>query len=185
MKRNFAIAVALAAVGLALSSRPAHAQFYATNQSFSSCTSTLCIDAPPQGPQGLDGSGGWGWDASKNEPVQALVMGKPANFTVTVLQTSDVLLCGSGDTLTITLTYSSRDFSLNTTDSRGTAGSNPFDRGGVETFSYTGDFLCHMDQSVAFTFTPQHSTATAPVTATVNVSGQQVSETFTVAIDKK
>ena len=184
MNRNFAIAVAFVAVGLALSSCPAQAQFFATNQSFSSCTSTLCIDAPPQGPQGLDGSGGWGWNASKNQPVQALVMGKPASFTVTVLQPSDVPYCGSG-TATITLTYSSRDFSLNTTDSRGTTGVDPFDRGGVATFTYSGDFLCHTDQSVAFTFTPQHSTAPAPVTATVNMGGQQASETFEVAIDKK
>src|SRR5580692_5745988 len=134
MKLNFAIPMTLVVIGLTLASCTAQAQFYSTNQSFSSCNSTLCIDAPPQGPQGLDGSGGWGWDASKNEPVQALTMGTPANFTVTVLQPSDVPFCGSG-TLTITLTYSSRDFSLNTTDSTGNAGSNPFDRGGVETFT--------------------------------------------------
>lgn len=183
MKRNIAIAMGLVAAGLALSSCPAHAQFTSTNQSFSSCTSTLCIDAPPQGPQGLDGSGGWGWSTSKNEPLQALVMGRAATFTVTMMQSSDVPFCGSG-TATITLTYSSRDFSLNTTDSRGVVGVDPFDRGGVAAFTYSGDFLCHTDQSVSFTFTPQHSTATAPVTATINVGGQQASETFQVAIDK-
>jgi hypothetical protein len=42
-----------------------------------------------------------------------------------------------------------------------------------------------MDQSVAFTFTPQNPTLSALVTATVNVAGQQVSETFPVAIVKK
>src|ERR1035441_1407636 len=69
------------------------------------------------------------------------------------------------DPLTITLRYSSQDFSLTPTDSRLNTGTNPFDRGGVETFSYTGDFLCHTDQSVAFTFTPQNPTPTALVTA--------------------
>jgi hypothetical protein len=184
MKLNIAIAGALVAFGLGLTSRPAHAQFYSTNQSVSSCTSQLCIDAPPQGPGGLDGSGGWGWDSKKNQPVQALIMGKSAQFTVTVLQPWDTPLCGSGN-LTITLNYSSRDFNLNATDSTGNTGADPFQRGGVETFTYSGDFLCHVDQSVAFTFTPQHSTATAPVTATINVGGQQASETFNVAIDKK
>jgi hypothetical protein len=157
---------------------------FATNESWSSCTESLCIDAPPQGPNGLDGSGGWGFGATA--PVTSLKVLKPATFTVTVLQPSSLPFCDSGSTTgTITLTYSSQDFSLNTSDSRGNTGTNPFDRGGVETFSYTGDFWCHTDQSVAFTFTPQNPTNTALVTATVNVGGQQASETFPVAITKK
>ncbi|MFZ3263077.1 MAG: hypothetical protein WA172_03685 [Terriglobales bacterium] len=188
MKRNFAVVVALTAFWLATSSSPARAQSsltsFSTNESWSSCTQSLCIDAPPEGPQGLDGSGGWGWDSNANAPVTSLTVGKPASFIVTVLQSGFVPFCGQ-DPLTITLTYSSQDFSLNPTDSRSNTGTNPFDRGGVETFSYTGDFLCHMDQSVAFTFTPQNPTLTALVTATVSVGGQQASETFPVAIVKK
>jgi hypothetical protein len=57
-----------------------------TIESWSSCTQSLCIDAPPQGPQGLDGSGGWGWNSSANKPVTSLDVHKPATFTVTVLQ---------------------------------------------------------------------------------------------------
>jgi hypothetical protein len=155
----------------------------ATNESWSSCNESLCIDAPPEGPQGLDGSGGWGWNSSANAPVTSLTVNKPATLTVTVLQPNSLPFCGNGNTTgTITLTYSSQDFSLNTTDSRGTTGTNPFDRGGVATFSYSGDFWCHTDQSVAYTFTPQHPTNTALVTATVSVGGEQVSETFPVAI---
>src|ERR1700722_10221916 len=57
-----------------------------TIESWSSCTALLCIDAPPQGPQGLDGSGGWGWDTHANAPVTSLTVGKMATFTVTMLQ---------------------------------------------------------------------------------------------------
>ncbi len=185
-KRGFAIGFTIAAAALVMSTRPAGAQNvpFSTNESFSSCTESLCIDAPPQGPQGLDGSGGWGWNSSAKAPVSSLFVGKPATFTVTVMQPDNVPLCGSGP-LTITLTYSSRDFTLNSTDSTGNPGVDPFDRGGVETFSYNGDFLCHKDQSVAFTFTPQHTTNTALVTATVHANNQQASETFPVAIQKK
>jgi hypothetical protein len=110
-------------------------------------------------------------------------VGKPATFTVTVLQPSTVPFCGLAD-LTITLTYSSANFALNGTDSRSNIGANPFDRGGVLVFTYSGDFLCHADQSVAYTFTPKNPTETALVTATVNVNGQQASETFPVQIKK-
>jgi hypothetical protein len=187
MKRNFVmIAVVLAA--LAVSSVAARAQSDAVNKSFSSCSANLCIDAPPEGKAGLDGSGGWGWNSKTNAPVTKLYVGKPASFTVTVLQPSSLPLCGQ-PSLTITLTYSSWDVTLNTTDSGGTVGVNPFDRGGVETFTYSGDFLCHGDQSVAFTFTPVHSTDTAMVTATVssstNSGAEQASETFPVEITKK
>jgi hypothetical protein len=92
---------------------------------------------------------------------------------------------GNATTGTITLTYSSQDFNLSFTDSRNNTGADPFDRGGAATFSYTGDFWCHTDQSVAFTFTPNNPTNTALVTATVNVGGQLASETFPVAILKK
>jgi len=111
-------------------------------------------------------------------------VGVPANFTVTVLQPGTVPFCGA-QSLTITLTYSSRDFKLNLTDSGGNLGVNPFDRGGVATFTYSGSFLCHTDQSIGFTFAPLHTINTALVTATVSVDGQQASETFPVEIDKK
>jgi hypothetical protein len=186
MKWNSAIVVALVAFWIVTSSaaRAQSATVVTTSESWSSCTESLCIDAPPEGPQGLDGSGGWGWNNKTNAPVTALTVNKPASFTVTVLQPSTVPFCGQ-DPLTITLTYSSQDFSLSPTDSRSNTGNNPFDRGGVETFSYSGDFLCHTDQSVAFTFTPQNITPEALVTATVHVGGQQASETFPVQIVKK
>lgn len=184
MTRKLIFAMGLLAIGVAFSSRAAHAQDWTVNQSFSSCTSMLCIDAPPQGPGGLDGSGGWGWNSVTNKPVDTVYVGKPANFTVTVLQPSTVPFCG-GQSLTITLTYSSRDFVLNLTDSASNLGVNPFERGGVAVFTYSGSFLCHTDQSIAYTFTPQHTINTALVTATVSVDGQQASETFPVEIDKK
>ena len=182
MKRNF-LTFTLVFAGLAASNVAAHAQGEATNKSFSSCSSNVCIDAPPEGPKGFDGSGGWGWDSKAKAPVTKLYEGKPASFTVTVMQPGNVPLCGQ-PSLTITLTYSSWDFTLNTTDSTGTVGVDPFDRGGVETFTYSGDFLCHTDQSVAFTFTPKHTTMTALVTATVSAGTEQASETFPVAITK-
>ena len=76
-----------------------------TNESFSSCSSTLCIDAPP-GPKGEDGSGGWGWNSVTNAPVTTLTKGKNATLTVTALQVNP---CADG---TITLTYSSHDFTF-------------------------------------------------------------------------
>lgn len=188
MKRNFIAAIAIMTVGLAMPSLHAQAP---NKASWSSCTPSLCIDAPPEGKNGLDGSGGWGWDNAANAPVTTLQVGTPASFTVTLLQPNSVSppLCGTGDTVTITLTYSSQDFSLSATDSRGSTGTNPFDRGAVETFSYTDDFLCHTDQSVGYTFTPMNPTDKALVTVTVNVmdpslqtSLQQASETFPVAI---
>ena len=152
-----------------------------TIESWSSCNQSLCIDAPPQGPNGLDGSGGWGWNSSTNSPVTTLIVGKPATFTVTVLQ-PDPPPCTDGGS--ITLTYSSYDFSLNPTSGAGEIASNPFDRGGVATFSYTAGDLCHTDKSDSFTFTPQNPNNNAFVTATVTVGSQQVSETFPVAIVK-
>jgi hypothetical protein len=102
-----------------------------------------------------------------------------ANFTVTVLQPNG---SGAGVAGTITLTYSSADFSLNDTSSRGTVGTNPFDRGGVETFSYDGDFFSHGDQSDSYTFTAVGVDPSALVTATVSENGQTASETFPIAI---
>ena len=183
MKRNFAIVVAFAALVLVLSSNYAHAEgpVLATNEAFSSCTGMLCIDAPPEGPKGLDGSGGWGWNSVANAPVTTLTVGKAASFTVTVMQPGTLPFCNAPN-LTITLTYSSQDFTLSPTDSTTTTGTNPFDRGGVMTYTYGGSFLCHTDQSVAYTFTPMNPTATALVTATISVGGQQASETFPVTI---
>ena len=186
MKRRLVVVLAIVAVGFVISSGCASAQSstVALSESFSSCTSMLCIDAPPQGPKGLDGSGGWGWNSAANAPVSVLIAGKTAPFTVTVMQPNALPFCGAAN-LTISLTYSSQDFSLSTTDSTNTVGVNPFDRGGVTTFTYFGNFLCHTDHSVAYTFTPMNPTATALVTATVSVGGQQVSETFPVQIIKK
>ncbi len=147
-----------------------------TNESWSSCTESLCLDAPP-GPAGEDGSSGWGYDSSIGGGVKTLTVGVPAQLTVYVLQPIPVGVPGS-----ITLTYSSHDFTLSPTSSRGNTGTNPFDRGGVETFSYDADFFNHNDQADNFTFTPVNPTATALVTATVHVGGQEVSETFPVAI---
>ena len=185
MKWYLAGIVALVAAGLVLSSSHARAEDSPTAniESWSSCTGMLCIDAPPQGPKGLDGSGGWGWNSVANAPVKSLTVGKPAALTVTVLQPGTLPLCGTGD-LTITLTYSSQDFTLSTTDSRANTGTVNFDRGSVVTFTYYADFLCHTDQSVAFTFTPLNPTSTALVTATVSAGGQQASETFPVQIVK-
>jgi hypothetical protein len=159
----------------------------ATNESWSSCTASLCIDAPPQGPQGLDGSGGWGWDNQANEPVLSLPVGKAATFTVTMLQPGSLPFCNDGVTGSIILTYSSQDFNLSPSSGRGVVFTNPFDRGGVATFAYSGDFFCHTDQSDSFTFTPLNPTNTALVTVTIIVdgTGQQASETFPVAIVKK
>src|ERR1700733_4435318 len=162
-----------------------------STEASSSCTESLCIDAPPP-----DGSGGWGFNSVLNAPVTTLPVGKPATFTVTVLQPSSLPFCNDGgESGSITLTYNStNDFSLNLTDSRGNTGTNPFDRGGVATFLYSGDFFCHTDQSVAFTFTPLKPTPNALVTATVTVGsqtappfvgGQEVSETFPVSIVQK
>lgn len=149
----------------------------ATMESWSECTPSLCIDAPPEGPQGLDGSGGWGWDNSTHAPVTSLTVGTPAKFVVTVLQPHAACTPGS-----ITLTYSSQDFSLSNTDSRGVIGTDPFARGGVEVFQENSNYFCHGAGSDSFTFTPRNPTRTALVTATVDVGGQQASETFPVAI---
>jgi hypothetical protein len=183
----------------------------ATNESFSECSATLCIDAPPEGPPGDDGSGGWGWNSAANNgagaPVTSLQVGQPASFTVTTMEPNDLSTDGSpgdevlydGDPATITLAYSSYDFSLSPTDSTGVTGANPFDRGGVEVFTYPDGALTHnVDKSVAFTFTPQNAANTALVTATVQIwtslatdpSGNlvptglitQASETYPVAI---
>ena len=145
-------------------------------ENWSSCTPTLCLDTAPQGPNGLDGSAGWGWDDAANAPVSNLTVGQPANFTVTVMEPNP-----DSSPASITLTYSSQDFTLDSSASDGTVGSNPFDRGGVMTFDYAGGFH-NNDKSTGFTFTPQNRTAEALVTATVQVDGQTASETFPVAI---
>ena len=177
-KTRIAIAAALAIALLGFSSGQAFAQIASILggplESWSSCSGALCIDAPPQGPAGLDGAGGWGWNNSTNRPVTSLRLGKKAALTVTALQTDP---CGTG---TITLTYSSYDFTyVGNGDSSATC-SNPFDRGGVVSCSYT-DFN-HNDKSDSFTFTPQHQNQNAFVTATVDACGQQASETFPVSI---
>jgi len=143
-------------------------------ESWSSCSGSLCIDAPPQGPNGLDGSGGWGWNNSTNRPVTSLRLGKNAVLTVTALQPTP---CSTG---TITLTYSSYDFTYVSNGDGDATCTNPFDRGGVMTCWYP-DFD-HTDKSDGFTFTPQHLNQNAFITATVNACGQQASETFPVSI---
>jgi hypothetical protein len=146
-------------------------------EAWSTCTASLCIDAPPDGPSGLDGSGGWGYNNTINAPVTTLTVGQPASFVVTQMEPNPAGVSG-----TITLSYSSQDFSLSSTDSRGVTGSDPFDRGGVMVFNETADYFSHTDTSDSFTFTPQNPTSNALVTATVDVAGQQASETFPVVI---
>ena len=145
-------------------------------EGWSSCTETLCIDASPQGPGGLDGSGGWGWNDATNAPVSTLKVGQPANFTVTVMEPNPDSTLAS-----ITLTYSSQDLALDPNASDETVGTTPFDRGGAMTFEYAGGFH-NTDKSVGFTFTPQNATAQALVTATVQVDGQTATATYPVAI---
>ena len=100
--RRAVVAVAVLGMGFATTAFAANGKPpYATNESWSSCTESLCIDAPPEGPQGLDGSGGWGWDSVANAPVTSLTVGKNATLTVTALQVSPI------STGTITVTYSS------------------------------------------------------------------------------
>ena len=174
MKHSIVIAASLIAVGLGLSSNANAQQDPRFFKSFSSCTSVLCIDAPPEGPGGLDGSGGWGYDPIANKPVTQIYEGKATPLTVTVMQPTGVPFCGA-QAMTITLTFSSQDFTLSPMDSAGNTGVDPFDRGGVLVFTYTGDFLCHMDQSIAYSFTPQHTANVALVTAKVDVVSAPVS----------
>ncbi|WP_324096550.1 hypothetical protein [Candidatus Binatus sp.] len=105
-------------------------------------------------------------------------MGTEAALTVTALQPSP---CSDG---TITVTYSSQDFSyVGNGDGSATCSTTTFDRGGVVTCSYT-DFG-NTDKSDSFTFTPLNPTATALVTGTVHTTcngDEQASETFPVAI---
>lgn len=147
------------------------------NEAWSSCSSTLCIDAPP-GPNGEDGSGGWGFGTTA--PVTTLTVGTDASLTVTAMQVNP---CSNG---TITLTYSSHDFTFVKNGDTSATCTNPFDRGGVMTCSYTA--FANTDKSDSFTFTPQNPTKTALITATVNTScngPDQASETFPVAIVPK
>ena len=73
-------------------------------ESWSQCNPSLCIDAPPEGKKGLDGSGGWGWNDTTNRVVTTLTSGVPASLTVTAMQPNPAATPG-----TITLTYSSHD----------------------------------------------------------------------------
>lgn len=175
------VAACLAIAFLAMSAGKASAQLLGPIESWSSCSGTLCIDAPPQGPNVLDGSGGWGWNSRLNRPVTSLGLGKKATLTVTALQplTPDYNLCDTG---TITLTYSSYDFTYvsNGDTSATCTTSGLFDRGGVVSCTYT-DFA-HTDKSDGFVFIPQHLNQNAFVTATVNACHHQASETFPVSI---
>jgi hypothetical protein len=83
---------------------------------------------------------------------------------------------------TVTLTWSSADFTLNNTSSRGTVGINGFDRGGVMSFSYDSGYFGHNDQGDTYTFTAVGVNPSALVTATVSENGQTASETFPIAI---
>ena len=185
MKNSFipatVVAVSLLAGGFGSAAFAGAIEGILAPESWTSCTALLCIDAPPP-----DGSSGWGWDSKANAPVTFLAVGKIATFSVTMLQDgSTTPLCGVGPgTGSITLTYSTKDFSLSTTSGALVVSTNPFDRGGVATFSYSGDFFCDGDQSDSFFFTPLNPTIQALVTATIIVdgSGQQASGTFPVAI---
>jgi hypothetical protein len=166
-----------------------NSQQYVSLESWKSCNSLVCIDDPPHGPAGLDGSGGWGWNSKTNSPVLTLTAGKTYTngFTVTLLQPNSIPVCGY-DT-TITLTFSSEDFRLNVTDSGGNIGSNPFTQSGnqwVFTYPYaTTGFSCHTAQSISYTFTALNPTDTAIITATINVGGQTTTESFPIQIAAK
>jgi hypothetical protein len=82
---------------------------------------------------------------------------------------------------TITFTYNSADFTMSSTDSLATTGTNPFDRAGVMSFSYPGGFH-NIDKSIGYSFTPAGINPAALVTVTVQVDGQTASETFPIAI---
>jgi hypothetical protein len=178
MVRN-ALAAGLAIALLGMTSGKASAQLFGPLESWSSCSEGLCIDAPPQGPNGLDGSGGWGWNSRANRPVTSLPVNKKAVLTVTALQPlAAEYLCDKG---TITLTYSSYDFTyVSNGDTSANCSTTTFDRGGVVTCYYT-DFA-HTDKSDGFTFIPQHLNQNAFITATVDACYHQASETFPVSI---
>ena len=148
----------------------------------------ICIDAPPSVPLGDDGSAGWGWNNSINAPVTSLTVGKAYTFTVTMLQPDSLPFCpgDTGGTGSITLTYSSQDFSLSPASGASVIFTQPFSQGNsIATFSYSGNFFCHTAQSDSYTFTPLNPTNTALVTATIKVDGfpdGQTSGTFPVAI---
>jgi hypothetical protein len=173
------VTVGLVLAVLGMTSGKASAQLFGPLESWSSCSGSLCIDAPPQGPKGLDGSGGWGWNSTLNRPVTSLRVNKNAVLTVTALQPlASESLCDTG---TITLTYSSYDFTyVSNGDTTASCSTTTFDRGGVVTCSYT-DFA-HTDKSDGFTFIPQHLNQNAFITATVDACGNQASETFPVSI---
>ena len=137
---------------------------------------------------GNDGSGGFGYDPKAKAPVTTLHENKAYPFTVTMMQDASLPFCGTG-AITVTLTYSTRDFTVTTTDAGGTTGTNPFDRGGVLTFTYGGSAGCHADQSFGYTFTPVHTITTAIVNATITATStagvvNTASESFPVAIVK-
>ena len=162
-------------------------QQYVNLESWKSCNSLVCIDDPPHGKAGLDGSGGWGWNSRTNSPVLTLTAGKTYTngFTVTLLQPA-AALCG--DDVTITLTFSSEDFSLNPIDAGGNTGVNQYISGNQWVFTYpyvsTG-FSCHTAQSMGYTFTALNVTDTAIITATINVGGQTTTESFPIQIAKR
>ena len=91
--------------------------------------------------------------------MTTLTKGTNASLTETALQVNP---CSNG---TITLTYSSQDFTYvsngdtSAVCSDPTANPNPLGRGGVVTCSYT-DFA-HTDKGDSFTFTPNNPTKTA------------------------
>jgi hypothetical protein len=147
-----------------------------SNEAWSSCTESFCIDAPPP-----DGSGGWGFNSAINAPVTTLPVGTPATLTVTVLQPAGN--CANG---TITLTWHGQDFSYVSNGDTSATCSNPFSFTGpasIWSCSYTD--LSHTSKSDSFISTPLNPTPNALITATVSACGEEASETFPVAIVKK
>ena len=145
-------------------------------EAWSQCTATLCLDAPPEGLSGLDGSGGWGYGT--DAPVTSTAVGDTLPLTVTVMEPDP-----DSTAATITLTYSSADFHLDPTASDGSVGTDPFGaRGGVMSFSYPGGFH-DTAKSISFNFTAVGADPAALVTAAVQVDNQETSETFPIAIE--
>jgi len=135
------------------------------------CTPNLCIDADPNS----GGSGGWGWDYTTESAVTDLTVGKPASFTVTVVQDGEEYADGS-----ITLAWNPTDFKGPTEGSDKSATCTRASTENALSCVYTD--LSHQYKSVAFEFTPLADNPDAQVEVTVVVNGQQASAVFPVAI---
>jgi hypothetical protein len=141
-------------------------------ESTGNSTPDLAIDMAP-GPQGLAGSGGWGWDESANKPVTDLTVGAAATFTATVVQPNTETADGS-----LTLTYDPYDFRLTTPPADGTC--SVIAQTSQETCTFTD--LAHSAASKGFVFTPQHADPDATIGLTAVVAGEEATAQFPVQI---